>query len=54
MYMLAMVNSGSLVRILYPRKYYDSWEDPKGPVRMVCQSNTYVVVDTATSFCCHI
>jgi hypothetical protein len=30
MYMLAVVNSGSSVRILYPRESYDSWVDPEG------------------------
>jgi hypothetical protein len=28
MYMLALVNSGSSIRISYPREYFDSWEDP--------------------------
>jgi hypothetical protein len=41
MYMPAMVSSGSFVRILYPREYFDSSADPKGLVRMVCQSNTW-------------
>jgi hypothetical protein len=35
MYILAMVSSGSSIRILYPREYYDFWEDLKGPIRMV-------------------
>jgi hypothetical protein len=30
MYMLALVSSGSSVRILYPRESYDSWADPLG------------------------
>jgi hypothetical protein len=41
MYMPAMVSSGILVRILYPREYYDSWEYPEGPVRTVCQSTMW-------------
>jgi hypothetical protein len=36
MCMLVVVSSGSSIRILYPRESYDSWVDPKGPVRMVC------------------
>jgi hypothetical protein len=28
MYMLDLVSSGSSVRILYPREYFDSWENP--------------------------
>jgi hypothetical protein len=28
MYMLALVSSGSSVRILYPRESFDSWADP--------------------------
>jgi hypothetical protein len=36
MYMPVVVSSGSSVRILYPRESYDSWADPKGPVRTVC------------------
>jgi hypothetical protein len=28
MYMLALISSGSSVRILYPRESFDSWEDP--------------------------
>jgi hypothetical protein len=38
MYMPTVVSGGSYVRILYPREYYDSWVDPEGLVRMVCQS----------------
>jgi hypothetical protein len=41
MYMPVVVSSGSSVRILYPREYYDSWEDPEGPVRTVFQSTTW-------------
>jgi hypothetical protein len=41
MYMLAVVSSGSSVRILYPRESYDSWVDPEGSVRTVCQSTTW-------------
>jgi hypothetical protein len=41
MYMPAVVSSGSSVMILYPRESYDSWADPEGPVRMVCQSTTW-------------
>jgi hypothetical protein len=41
MYMPDVVSSGSSVRILHPREYFDSWADPKGPVRMVCQSTTW-------------
>jgi hypothetical protein len=33
---------------------YDSWADPEGLVRMVCQSTTNVVVDTPSSFCHHM
>jgi hypothetical protein len=54
MYMPAVVNSGSSVRILYPRESYDSWEDPEDPVRTIYQSTTYVVVDAPASFYCHI
>jgi hypothetical protein len=28
MYMLALVSSGSSIRILYPRESFDSWEYP--------------------------
>jgi hypothetical protein len=38
MYMPVVVNSGSSVRILYPREYYDSWSDLEGPIRMVYYS----------------
>jgi hypothetical protein len=41
MYMLDVVSSGSSVRILYPREYYDFWADPEGLVRTVCQSTTW-------------
>jgi hypothetical protein len=41
MYMLVVVSSGSFVRILYLRESFDSWENPKGPVRMVCQSTMW-------------
>jgi hypothetical protein len=41
MYMPAVVSSGSSVRILYPRESFDSWADPEGPVRTVCQSTTW-------------
>jgi hypothetical protein len=41
MYMSVVVSSGSSVTILYPRESYDSWADPKGLVRMVCQSTTW-------------
>jgi hypothetical protein len=41
MYMLTVVNSGSSVRILYPRESFDSWEDPEHSVRMVYQSTTW-------------
>jgi hypothetical protein len=41
MYMPTVVSSGSSVRILYPRESYDSWEDPEGLVRTVCQSTTW-------------
>jgi hypothetical protein len=41
MYMLVVVSSGSSIRILYPRESVDSWVDPEGPVRMVCQSTTW-------------
>jgi hypothetical protein len=54
MYMLAMVSSGSSVRILYPREFYDSWVDLEGPVKTVCQSTIDFVVDALASFCCHI
>jgi hypothetical protein len=30
MYMLALVSSGSSVRILYPRESFGSWADPLG------------------------
>jgi hypothetical protein len=42
MYMLAMVNSGSSVRILYPRESFDFWADPEDLVRTVCQSTSFV------------
>jgi hypothetical protein len=41
MYMPVVVSSGSSIRILYPREYFDSWEDPEGLVRTVCQSTTW-------------
>jgi hypothetical protein len=41
MYMLVVVTSGNSVRILYPRKYFDSVVDLKGLVRTVCQSTTW-------------
>jgi hypothetical protein len=41
MYMPVVVNSGSSVRILYPRESYDFWTDLKGPVRMLCQSTMW-------------
>jgi hypothetical protein len=44
MYMLAVVSSGSSVSILYPRESYDSWADPEGPVKTVCQSTTWYLV----------
>jgi hypothetical protein len=44
MYMPALVNSGSSDRILYPREYYDSWVDPDGLVRTVCQSTMWYLV----------
>jgi hypothetical protein len=37
MYMPVVVSSGSSIRILYPREYFDSWANPEGPVRTVCQ-----------------
>jgi hypothetical protein len=39
-----------IIRILYPRESYDSWADPEGPIRTVCQSTTNVVVDAPASF----
>jgi hypothetical protein len=36
MHMLVVGNSGSSIRILYPRESVDSWADPKGPVRTIC------------------
>jgi hypothetical protein len=42
--MPVVVSSGSSIRILYPREYYDSWEDPKGPVRTIYQSTTWYLV----------
>jgi hypothetical protein len=41
MYMLAMVSSGSSVRILYPKESYDSCAHPEGPVRMACQNTMW-------------
>jgi hypothetical protein len=41
MYMPVVVSSGSSVRILYPRESVDSWADPEGLVRTVCQSITW-------------
>jgi hypothetical protein len=41
MYMPVVVSSGSSVMILYPRGYFDSWVDTEGPVRAVCQRNTW-------------
>jgi hypothetical protein len=41
MYMPFVVSSGSSISILYPREYYDSWEDLEGPGRTVCQSTTW-------------
>jgi hypothetical protein len=54
MYMPVVVSSGRSVRILYPMESYDSWENPKGMVRTICQSTTNVVVDISVSLCCHI
>jgi hypothetical protein len=45
MYMPAVVSSGSSIKILYPRESYDSWADPEGLVRTVCQSTTDVVAE---------
>jgi hypothetical protein len=53
MYMPAVVNGGSSVRILYPRESYDSWADLEGLVRTVCQS-TIDVAEAPVSFCCHM
>jgi hypothetical protein len=36
MYIPVVVNSGSSVRILYPRESYDSWVNPEGLVRTFC------------------
>jgi hypothetical protein len=44
MYMPDVVNSGSSVRILYPRESYDSLADLEGLVRMFCQSTTWYLV----------
>jgi hypothetical protein len=44
MYMPAVVSNGRSVRILYPGEYYDSWADPKGLVRTMCQINTWYLV----------
>jgi hypothetical protein len=44
MYMPTVVSSGSSIRILYPREYFDSWADLEGPVRMVCQSTMWYLV----------
>jgi hypothetical protein len=41
MYMPTVVNSGSNVRILYPRESYDSMADPDGLVRTLCQSTMW-------------
>jgi hypothetical protein len=41
MYIPAVVNIGSSVKILYPRESYDSWADPEGPVKIVSQSTTW-------------
>ena len=38
MYMPIVVSISSFIRILYPRESFDSWADPEGPVRTVCQS----------------
>jgi hypothetical protein len=54
MYMPVVVSSGNSIRILYPREYYDSWEDIEGSVRTVCQSITDVVVDAPASLSSHI
>jgi hypothetical protein len=53
MYMPTVVSSGSSVRILYPRESYDSWADPKGSIRTVCQSTKIFVVDAPASLCFH-
>jgi hypothetical protein len=52
--MVYQSNTWYLVRILFPQGSYYSWEDTKGPVRKVFQSTANVVVDTPTSFCCHM
>jgi hypothetical protein len=41
MYIPVVVNSDSSVRIVNPRESYDSWADPEGLVRTVCQSTTW-------------
>jgi hypothetical protein len=41
MYMPTVVNSGSSDMILYPRESYDSWANPEGSIRIVCQSTTW-------------
>jgi hypothetical protein len=41
MYMLVVVSSGSSIRILYHREFFDSWADPEGLTRTVCQSTTW-------------
>jgi hypothetical protein len=35
MYMPTVVSSGSSVKILYPREFFDSWADLEGPLRTV-------------------
>jgi hypothetical protein len=44
MYISVVVSSGISVRIIYPRESFDSWADPEGLVRTVCQSTTWWLV----------
>jgi hypothetical protein len=45
MYMLDMVSSGSSVRIfINPIESHDSWEDPEGLIRAVCQSTVVALI----------
>jgi hypothetical protein len=41
MYMPIVVNNGSSIGILYPRESFDSWADPEGPIKTVCQSTMW-------------
>jgi hypothetical protein len=52
--MVCQVPHGSLLGFYIIGNLMIPWTDPEGPVRIVSQSTTNVVVDAPTSFCCHM